>query len=249
MKRMILAVVATMVLASSTAWGADATASLDINSAYVWRGITFNDGLVAQPGMDVSKGGFAFNVWGNFDLSDYNDTVDKNNFSEVDLTLSYSMDIKELQISIGIIEYLFPAGGAGTRELFGSLGIPIFGGLSAGLNFYYDVDEVHSYYTDLTLTYALELMDGLDLAVGAKAGYAGKDFAQFYSDAATAGGFYDYGFFVSATYALSHALSVGVNAGYTNTLDEDVLPKADIANGIYGHDTEFFAGISLTYAF
>jgi hypothetical protein len=249
MKRMLLAVVATMVLASSTAWGADATASLDLNSAYVWRGITFNDGLVAQPSMDVSKGGFAFNAWGNFDLSDYNDTLDKNNFSEVDLTLSYTLEIKDLVISVGVIEYLFPAGGAGTRELFGSLGIPIIGGLSAGLNYYYDVDEVHSYYTDVTLTYAMALMDGLDLAVGAKAGYAGKDFAQFYSDAATDGGFYDYGFFLGLTYAISDALSLGANLNYTNTIDEDVLPKADIANGIYGHDTDFFGGISLSYTF
>ena len=62
--------------AAGQAAAATATATLAANSAYVWRGLTFNDGLVLQPSMDVRQGGFAFNVWGNLDLDDYNGAVD-----------------------------------------------------------------------------------------------------------------------------------------------------------------------------
>lgn len=249
MKRMILVMVTAIVLASSSAWAAEATATLDFNSAYVWRGITFNDGPVAQPSLDVSAGGFGINVWGNFDLDDYSDTLEKNEFSEVDLTLSYTFNVQSLEIGFGIIEYLFPAGGDGTRELFASIGMPIIGGLSAGWSFYYDVDEVESYYTEVSLAYAMALAEGLDLEVGGKAGYAGKDFAQAYSGAATDGGFYDYGLYMGLSYAFSDALSLGASVHYTNTLDKDVLPSADIDNGIYGHDTEWIAGLTISYSF
>lgn len=249
MKRMILAMVLMGLLASGTAWAAEAEATLDVNSAYVWRGITFNDGWVAQPGLDVTSGGFGINVWGNFDLDDYSDTLDKNNFSEVDLTLSYSFAIERLEIGVGVIEYLFPAGGAGTRELFVGLGLPLVGGLSASWTFYYDVDEVHSYYTEVGLAYAMALMAGWEMEVGAKAGFAGKDFALAYSDAATDGGFYDYGFSLGLSYGVTDALNLGAAVHYVNTLDKDVLPKADIANGIYGLDTEWVAGLTISYSF
>ena len=62
-------------LASTPAWAAEATAGLDLNSAYVWRGQTFNDGFVAQPSIDVATEiGIGVNVWGNLDIDDYNET-------------------------------------------------------------------------------------------------------------------------------------------------------------------------------
>ena len=67
-----------------------ATAGMDINSAYIWRGVTANNGLVFQPSMDIAKNGFDFNVWANYDAADYHDTVEQNKFSEVDLTASYT---------------------------------------------------------------------------------------------------------------------------------------------------------------
>lgn len=253
MRRIIPFIALAIVLASSSAWAADATAAVDLNSAYVWRGITLNDGLVAQPSLDVTKGGFGFNVWGNFDLSDYNNTLDENNFSEVDLTLSYAFSIKKLDVGVGVIEYLFPTtaktGGPGTRELYATLGMNIIGGLSAGIGYYHDVDEVHSYYSDFSLTYSFSPMDKLDVEAGAKVAYAGKDFATYYSAGATDGGWYDYGFSLGLTYAVSNALSVGANINYTDTLDKKVLPETNQANGIFGHDTSVYGGVNVSYAF
>ena len=119
----------TITLAAAVACGAapqasaaTATAALDANSAYVWRGLTFNDGFVLQPSMDVSAGGFAFNVWGNLDVDDYNGAVDDGEFSEVDLTTTYAFKLGAVDASVGAIEYLFPGGADATTELFAGLG-------------------------------------------------------------------------------------------------------------------------------
>ena len=71
-------------LAATPVMAASATAAVDINSAYVWRGITFNDGLVIQPSIDVAAdNGLGINVWGNYDIDDYDNTLDDKEFSEI----------------------------------------------------------------------------------------------------------------------------------------------------------------------
>lgn len=247
MKRIIPVIALAIVLASSTVWAADVTAALDLNSAYVWRGITFNDGLVAQPSVDVSKNGFGFNVWGNFDLSDYDDQVDENNFSEVDLTVSYGFSLSKLDVGVGLIEYLFPATKKatveGTREIYLSLGYPIIGGLGIGVDFYYDVDEIHSYYADASLTYGIDLAENISLEASGKVGYAEKDWAIASSGgAAEDGGMYDYNLGLGVSYAVSDALSVGAAVNYTDTLDDKVLLKDMVK-------TNFYGGINVSYSF
>jgi long-subunit fatty acid transport protein len=243
--KLILPVIAlAIVLAGSTVWAADVTGALDLNSAYVWRGITFNDGLVAQPSVDVTKGGFGFNVWGNFDLSDYNDTIDKYNFSEVDLTLSYSYSIRKLDVGVGVIEYLFPAtaktAASGTRELYISLSHPIIGGLKAGFDFYYDVDEYHGYYGDVSLTYSMDLIDKLSLEASGQIGYADKEWAVGYYG--KDGGWHDYKVGLGLTYVIGNGLSVGASINYADTMDNEVLPEK------YA-ETNFYGGINVSYSF
>ncbi len=249
MKRLIPVIVLAMVMASGSAWAADATANLDLMSAYVWRGITVNDSPVLQPSIDVSKNGFGLNVWANYDLDEYyDDTPDDNEFSEVDLTLYYGFDIQKLGVTVGVIEYLFPAGAEGTREVYTSLSYPLIGGLSAGFDFYYDWDEVDGYYTDLGLTYGMDLIDKLNMSVGGKIGYASENFAEFYS-AGTDSGLYNLDLSLALTYAVTDALSIGGKIVYTDSLDDDVLADADPGNGIYGQDVNVYGGISVTYAF
>ena len=85
---LVVAMIFLAGLASTPAMAAEATAALDINSAYVWRGQTFNDGVVLQPSIDVAaENGLGINVWGNYDIGDYNNTLDEDEFSEIDLTV------------------------------------------------------------------------------------------------------------------------------------------------------------------
>lgn len=244
MKRLIPVIALAMVLASSPVLAADATLGLDVNSAYVWRGITFNDGMVAQPSLDVTNGSFGVNVWGNYDIDDYGDTLDDNEFSEVDLTVYYGFNVQSLEISLGVIEYLFPAAGGSTHEAYVSLGLPLLGGFSIGTDFYYDFDEVDGYYVDLGLTYDRELFEHLRIEVGARAAYADKDFAVYYGG--TDSGFYDYTISLSASYAATQALTITAGINYTDSLDDDALPDGKYGTGV---DTNTYGGIGLAYAF
>lgn len=240
MKRIFSLAVLILLALNGLAMAADATAALDINSAYVWRGITFNDGIVLQPSLDVTKGGLDINVWGNLDVDDYNDTLDSGQFSEVDLTASYSFDVQKLNITLGMIQYLFPTtektGAPGTREIYASLGVPIVGGLSAGMDVYYDIDLYNAFaYADARLSYAYSINDKLGLEAGVSVGYAGDDYTLDGDP-----GFYDYKVSLTASYAISQALSAAASINYTDTLDKDKL--AD-------QDTHLYGGVNISYTF
>ncbi len=228
-----------VIYGNAGAMAADATLAMDVNSAYVWRGITFNDGVVVQPSLDVTKGGFGVNVWGNVDWDDYDDTLDSGEFSEVDLTFSYGFDLDPVSISAGYIEYLFPAGIDGTREVFITLGMDLFAGLGAELALYYDIDEFEDLYANFSLGYSLPVSDAFTLDFGATAGYMGEDTALGGEN-----GFNEYLLSVGGTYAATKALSISGSVNYTDAIDEDVLP-----DGPYGQDVNFFGGVSVAYAF
>ena len=239
-----LATVLTLLLfavgGAGSAVAADATTGADVASAYVWRGITFNDGVVVQPYVDVAaENGIAINVWGNYDIDDYDDTLDENDFSEVDLTLSYALPIEPVDITIGHIEYLFPTGGSGTSEVFLSAYVSPVEGFSVGIDAYYDYDEVEDYYVSAGIGYDAEFENGLGLGAFASAGYAGEDFAEINSGGID-GGFHEYTFSVSASYPVTETVGVSAFVAYTDTFDEDVLPEQDV---------DVFGGGGLSWSF
>ena len=247
MKRNIITnmIIGFMVLCClSTVYAADATVGIDMNSAYVWRGITFNDGFVLQPSIDVANGGFGLNVWGNIDVGDYDDALDTGEFSEVDITLSYAFDTDPVGVTIGYIEYIFPITEAaadtaeedlclGTRELFVSFGMDIVGALSGGLDIYYDIDEFKDIYTNLSLAYSASLSDKTSLDLGAAMGY------YFFDDDDADDGLFDYALSAGLGYAVSDSLSIGASINYVDSFDEDRLET----------DTNFFGGVSIAYGF
>ena len=71
----------TMTMAAALVAGvamAEVAVTLDLASAYVFRGVTLNDGAVIQPGIEASGfeipeeyGALAVGAWGNYDLDDY----------------------------------------------------------------------------------------------------------------------------------------------------------------------------------
>jgi hypothetical protein len=241
-------------LAATPVLAANATATVDANSAYVWRGLTFNDGLVIQPSIDVTaENGLGINVWGNYDIDDYDNTLDDKEFSEIDLTVSYSKTVGNLDVGGGIIEYTFPAtsnpetgevqGVTATTELYVSLGMPIIGGLSASLDAYYDIDALDAFsYATLGLSYAYDIAENLNLEASGSIAYAGKDFAQAYGG--DDGGLYNYTLSLSLGYTITDAWSAAANLTYVDALDDDNLKE--------GHgmlDTNTIVGASVSYAF
>lgn len=229
-----------VMMTAGTAVAAEVTGGVDLYSAYVWRGITFNDGLVVQPSMDVTAGGFNFNVWGNFDIDDYDNSLDDGEFSEIDLALSYTVEAGPLSVTGGYIEYLFPttdAGGApGTREVFVDLSGEPADGFVLGATAYYDIDEVEDYYLTPYVGYSLAMNDEVSLDFGASCGYAGED-----SALGGESGFHEYTVYLGAGYQME-AVSFSALLGYTDTMDKDVLPEA-------AADVNFFGGIGMAYSF
>jgi len=242
---------------------ADATIGADFNSAYVWRGLTFNDGFVIQPSMDVTHpAGFGFNVWGNWDESTYNGEVAGNEFSEVDLTVSYALPIKgPVDISIGVSEYLFPKEGkfdpppgsdidpvedGDTREWFLSLSGEPVDGLTLNIDGYYDSKVVNDYYANAGASYSFEVGDfgeygSLSLEISAGIGFASKDFAEAYASG-TKTGFFDWNTSLSGSYTVNEALELGAFVTYVDNVDSDVMPDDSV-------DVNWFGGGRISYGF
>lgn len=208
---------------AAAAAAAEATAGADAVSAYVWRGITFNDGQVVQPYVDVAADRLSIKVWGNHDIDDYNDTLEENEFSEIDLILSYALPSEGMDISIGHIEYLFPNGGQGTREVFLSAYISSSERLSVGVDTYYDYGEIDDYYLSATMVYDVSLSGGAGMEASATAGYAGGYFSKGPDE-----GWHEYTLSLNASYPLGNAFELSAFIAYTDTLDEDVLPEQDV---------------------
>ena len=254
---MAAAIFLLICLAATPATAASATASVDINSAYVWRGITFNKDMVIQPSIDVAAdNGFGINVWGNYDIGDNDGNADENAFSEIDLTVSYGFTVGKVDISAGAIHYTFPAvsdtnnDGIGqnymaTTELYVSAGMPIVGGLSASADAYYDIDALDAFsYATLGLSYAYDITDKLNLEAGGSIAYASSDFVEF-NETGDDGGLYCYTLNLSVGYAITDAWSATANLTYVDALDDDNL-KEDPDGPL---DTKTIYGVSLAYAF
>lgn len=246
MKRMsflALAVALLIGLAATPSVAQEVTASADLMSAYVWRGQTFNDGLVFQPSIDfAAENGLGVNVWGNLDLDDYDDTLDEREFSEVDLTISYSRTIAGIDAEAGFIEYLYPnAAAEGPSELYVSASYGLPANLSVGAALYYEFDEITEYYLSVNVGYAMDLNDQLALEAGASIAFAGDDYC-----ADGGAGLYDYSLTASLGYTINRSWSASVYIGHVGTLDDDNLDKGSNAGTV---DVEFYTGVGVSYAF
>jgi len=240
-----MVLVASLAFTVQTVSAVDVTGTVDLNSAYVWRGMTFNDGWVAQPSIDITKGGFNLNVWGNLDISDYNNTLDSGEFSEIDLTADYTFTLGMFDMGVGYIEYLFPTtdktGAPATSEIYGSLGMALPAGFAASLVVYYDIDQLKEWYTTLGLTYSYAVNDKLSLEAGGSIAWAGDDYC-----ADGSAGFYDYNLSISAGYVITPEWSVSAFIKYTNSLDSDNLADKDDGGPL---DVKTYGGVGVTYTF
>jgi len=252
MKKIITTTIAAGLVASVATAGVDVTA--DFASAYVFRGATFNDGFVVQPGIEASGlglpeayGAVLVGAWGNFDVDDYGGTLDSSQFSEIDWYAAYSLPgfVDGLDLFVGFTEYTYmdPTGAGGIPadkevnlgagyEIKGiALGATAYLGVGGGIN-------GNAYY-DLSASYAYEVTDELELSAGVLIGY-------FDPNAGTSGlndGVFDLG----ASYALGEIWSIGASVAYIAQLDDTVLVDVDQPGGTY--DVDLVGMLSLGASF
>ena len=233
MKKLILLMTAATLLAGA-AVAADVSMSVDFASAYVFRGATFNDGLVMQPGLEVSGlpipeewGSLAIGTWANMDLSSYGGALDSGEFSEIDYYLSYSLPVSVVDLSVGYTEYTYPNGGSADREFSVSIGKDI-SGLYPSLTYYYGVDGAleGSSYIAGGLEYGMDLSDALSASAGVTVGYLIADEGE--------DGFNDATFTLGMSYALNDNWAINGSINYVAQLDDEVLTDDIYDTKIYG---------------
>lgn len=229
----------------------------DFASAYVFRGATFNEGAVLQPGMSVTGmklGDFeiplTLGVWGNMDLEKVSTDVtddagnvvgsetiaDSGKFSEVDLTFSIAMPtpIEGLGWSIGYTDYLYPeAGGDPDREVNAVFSVDTL--LTPTLSVFYGLDGLIEklLFLEFGVSHGFELTEEVGLTLGTKVGYAMPDEGDEGLNNAD----------------LSAGLSwkaITASVVYVAQLDDDVLPDVE-DGGLY--DVEVIGKLSLAQKF
>jgi hypothetical protein len=238
-RRVRAALAAALVLLCVPAFGADATLTGDFYSAYIWRGITFAKGPVFQPTLDVSgvsigKVPLSFTVWGNFNFDDWDGQVMKNEFSEVDFTVTAGLP---KGFSVGYIEYVFTVGEPSTRELTAAWSheLPL---ATPTVTFYYDVQQIDSGFLELGLEREFALGTKAGATLKGVVGFAGDGFATYYGG--EKGGFYQYDLSGALSYKLGEKGSIQGTFGFVDAFDHAILPK---------QDADFYGGVSLSYSF
>jgi len=217
---------------------ADASFSLDFGNAYIWRGIVLNDSGVAQLSLDagsLNAGSvpISFNVWGNYDIGDFDGTLEKNKISEIDLTVSAGLPAG---FEVGLIAYEFPQHPASTQELYVTWSKEMT--LTPTVAFYYDVGAVDDFYASVDVAYGIPLGGKTSVDLDALVGIAGEDFAMAYDG--EKGGFYNYDLSAGISHTINDTFGVSGSVGYAGSLDEEALPEQPL--GFY-----VLAGISLAF--
>ena len=179
MRRLSIVLAVMMsVVSVGLAGESEVSASVDVASAYVFRGSTFNDGLVAQPGVEVSSLPFTFGVWGNLDIDDYDDSLEGGEFSEIDLYGSYDLPLEfdPLGLSVGYTEYTYPSGGGDAdREVLLTAALDVILSPSVGVFLGVDGGIKDSTYIELGVEHEFEISDDFGCTLAAALGYLDPD--------------------------------------------------------------------------
>jgi len=252
-----------MVMVAPAAMAEELGVGIDITYAdrYVWRGIPINEEAVLQPSIDLSKGGFNLNAWGNMDLTDWGESDDNpygdygdesGDFTEIDYTGGYSAEVGKAILSTGFITYTFPnhtewGTGLSTTEIFFGLGFDV--PLSPSITTYIDVDNQGkggsegANYTSFDMGHSFELYSADNMSLGldfsGHLGYANHKFLKFYYGINEESDFHDW----SASAGLPISLPMGIYITpaymYTSLMEDESVDllddntELDTATGIF----------------
>ena len=235
-----------MALAAGTVHAADVNAWVALSSAYVWRGITLNDGWVVQPGLEVSGLPVLIGVWANLDGDTYahDSTIRRGEVSEVDFYGTYEVPIECMNLDLNYYEYTYPG-----RPFDADRWASVAAGLERPVG-----------KTGVVCKPAIEAMYGLDGAAEKSGYFEGSVAGEYKVDqdwTATAlatlgyvdsyhgpGGFSHCTASLGARYKFVHA---GVT--YVQQIEKDVLPTIHAHEAALGYDVKVYGTIGVSYGF
>lgn len=225
-------------------------ATLDLYSAYVWRGVVVNDRPVWQPGATVSYdtgdyGTFSGNVWGNFDMTDRKGHTQFGGINEVDYTVSYAIDVGPVSLSAGHIWYTFPsvsssAYGSSTREVYATaqynndLVNPF-------VKVYYDYEYAEGFYGNVGLNKTVSVTDQFSVGSEVSLGAGDEDYMSGYFGTSDAG-LVDFNAALFASYAITDNISIGPRLAWMSVVDGDARDNSDDQDLLWG-------GVNLSASF
>jgi hypothetical protein len=199
-KKFLITVFATMVMISAPACFAQEAkqipddkvtgeAAVGVLSAYIWRGQELTrHSVVVQPSATINYKGFSANIWGNLDTNPYSagNNEYSSNFTETDITLSYTIALGKFRAGAGYIYYALAAPYAGgtdpldSQEVFVTLSLDTI--LSPTLTIYKEVDHYHQWYATLGFSHVFQFTEMIGLKLAATASYLKSDEAATYPE-------------------------------------------------------------------
>ena len=232
--------------------GFSLSSTLDVYSAYVWRGCVVNDEPVWQPGATLSYatadyGTFSANVWANFNMTNRNNKTHFAGIDEIDYTLSYAVDVGPVSLSAGNIWYTFPSisdsmYGHSTREVYATAA---FNNdiVTPFAKAYYDYEYADGFYGNAGLTKSIDVTDQFSVGSEVSLGAGDSDYmgAYFGTDDS---GLADFNAAVFCSYALTDNVSVGARLAWVSVVDSDARD-----NDVYWDEDLLWGGINLSASF
>jgi len=149
-----------------------------ILSAYIWRGQEMTrHGVVVQPSATIGYKGFSLNVWGNLDTRPYSAGTENysSNYTETDVTLSYSHKFGIVSVGAGYIYYGLAAlqpGGTDpldSQEIFATVSVDTI--LTPTLTIYKEIDHYHQWYATLGVSHTFKLHERIGLKLAGQVSY------------------------------------------------------------------------------
>lgn len=221
--------------------------SIDVMSNYVWRGQKLSNSWVIQPSVGITYGSFDANIWANYDSDSVIDEGDGHGeFTETDLTVSYTYSIDKLALTAGYIYYAL-TGTNDTQEIFISSTYDMF--LNPSLTIYYDYDEGQGAFIIASIGHSFNFIKDIPLEVSTSASYNinnkvmgfdedGNDFSNFYNAELS----------TSLSIQLSDVISVTPRVAYSFPLSNDAKEALSAISDDGDRDI-FYGGINLTLSF
>ncbi len=239
-------------------------------SAYIWRGQELTrHSAVIQPSVTASYKGFTANVWGNLDTDPYSggDEEYSSNFTETDVTLSYSHKFGIVQAGMGYIYYGFAGASSGgtdlldSQEIFASVSLATI--LTPTLTVYKEIDHYHQWYATLGISHTFSLHEKVGLKLAAQASYLKSEdettYPEFDGDAQATddkfSNFHDGMISISLPVAITGNLTMSPVLTYVFPLSDDAKNEMK-ARGLEGaadpsdkNSSFLYGGIILSYIF
>jgi len=219
------------------------TASVDITSNYVWRGIKLSHSYSVQPSVGITYGGFSTSLWSSWD-SDYGNS-DQGELAETDLVLEYGRSFDKLSVAAGYIYYGLDTIGD-TQEVYLSLGYDVI--LAPSLTVYYDYELGQGAFAELSVGHTFEF-GKIALDLGALVSYNFENEVMGYDENGDAfSGLYNGSLSASVTVPVTDAISVSPNISYSVALSDDAETAIESIS-VDGESNVLYGGLGVALSF